>query len=178
MMRFPTALLPLAAALVAAVDMAPYVPAAGVDAAFADFVEAYYLASEDQFATTSFTDFWPADNTGVLVIAGRAFPGAASILGVKQSLLPPGGDKSWWHLIRGAAVEAETAADKTFVAEIVIQTTYVGGNCSQAYGDARFTVLKDEVGSARLKPQSGSLSVYNLTVSTTDSPTDIPCSLS
>lgn len=54
------------------------------------------------------------------------------MLGVKQSLLPPAGDKSWWHLIRGASVAGETAESKTFVAEIVIQKTHVGGNCSQA----------------------------------------------
>ncbi|KAF5515570.1 hypothetical protein CGCS363_v000185 [Colletotrichum siamense] len=171
----PSTLLPLLP-LVAAVDMAPYKPAANVDAAFAPFVEAYYLASEDKAATTTFTDFWPA--TGQLIIAGRTFSGYAAMLGVKQSLLPPAGDKSWWHLIRGASVAGETAESKTFVAEIVIQTTYVGGNCSQAYGSASFTVLKDAQGAPRLEPHSESLSVYNLTVSTTDSPTDIPCSSS
>ncbi|KAF0324415.1 hypothetical protein GQ607_008364 [Colletotrichum asianum] len=161
----PSTLLPLLP-LVAAVDMAPYKPAANVDAAFAPFVEAYYLASEDKAATTTFTDFWPA--TGQLVIAGRTFAGYAAMLGVKQSLLPPAGDKSWWHLIRGASVAGETAESKTFVAEIVIQTT----------GSASFTILKDAQGAPRLEPHSESLSLYNLTVSTTDSPTDIPCSSS
>ncbi|KAJ0333052.1 hypothetical protein COL922a_011150 [Colletotrichum nupharicola] len=146
--------------------MAPYKPAANVDAAFAPFVEAYYLASEDKAATTTFTDFWLA--TGQLIIAGRTFSGYAAMLGVKQSLLPPAGDKSWWHLIRGASVAGETAESKTFLAEIVIQTT----------GSASFTVLKDAQGAPRLEPHSESLSVYNLTVSTTDSPTDIPCSSS
>ncbi|KAF6823380.1 hypothetical protein CMUS01_10717 [Colletotrichum musicola] len=175
-MKPSTAILTLSAALVSAVDMAPYKPSAAVDAAFAKFVQEYYLTSEDKNATTSFTDFWPAD--GTLVIAGRTFTGSASILGVKQSLLPPGGNKSWWHLIRGASVAGETGEEKTFVADVVIQTTYVGGNCSQAYGNASFTVLKDTSGVARLEPHSGSLKVYNLTVSTTESPTDIPCSSS
>ncbi|OHW90604.1 hypothetical protein CSPAE12_10868 [Colletotrichum incanum] len=175
-MKSSTALFSLTAALVGAVDMTSYKPAADVDAAFAKFVEEYYLTSEDKDATTSFTNFWPAD--GKLILAGRTFSGSSAMLGVKQSLLPPGGNKSWWHLIRGATVAGETEADKTFVAEIVIQTTYVGGNCSQAYGDASFTILKDAQGTPRLEPHSEGLSVYNLTVSTTDSPTDIPCSSS
>lgn len=45
-------------------------------------------------------------------------------------------------------------------------------------GSAAFTVLKDAQGTPRLEPHSESLSVYGLTVSTTDSPTDIPCSSS
>ncbi|GKT40478.1 uncharacterized protein ColSpa_00659 [Colletotrichum spaethianum] len=175
-MKTPTALFFLAAALVNAVDMAPYKPAADVDATFAKFVEEYYLTSEDKDATTSFTNFWPAD--GKLIIAGRTFVGSSAMLGVKQSLLPPGGNKSWWHLIRGATVAGETEAEKTFVAEIVIQTTYIGGNCSQAYGNASFTILKDAQSTPRLEPHSESLSVYNLTVSTTYSPTDIACSSS
>ncbi|KXH53659.1 hypothetical protein CSIM01_07697 [Colletotrichum simmondsii] len=172
----PSTLLPLSATLVAAVDMAPYKPSAGVDVAFADFVSEYYRTSEDKAATTTFTNFWPA--SGKMILAGRTFEGATAMLGVKQSLLPPNGNKSWWHLIRGATVGGETETDKTFVAEIVVQTTYVGGNCSQAYGSAAFTVLKDAQGTPRLEPHSKSLSVYNLTVSTTDSPTDIPCSSS
>ncbi|KAF9873878.1 hypothetical protein CkaCkLH20_08612 [Colletotrichum karsti] len=165
----PSHLLPLVplVPLVAAVDMTPYKPSPDVDAAFAAFVEEYYLTSEDKNATTTFTDFWPADN-GQLIIAGRTFSGSAAMLGVKQSLLPPAGNKSWWHLIRGASVAGESGESKTFVADIVIQTT----------GNASFTILKDEQGSPRLEPHSGSLSVYNLTVSTTDSPTDIPCSSS
>ncbi|KAK1982767.1 hypothetical protein LZ30DRAFT_589911 [Colletotrichum cereale] len=156
--------------------MAPYKPGAGVDVAFADFVSEYYRISEDKNATTTFTDFWPSN--GNLIIAGRSFHGSAAMLGVKQSLLPPTGNKSWWHLIRSASVSSETDSVKTFVAEIVIQTTYVGGNCSQAYGSAGFTVLKDIQGKPRLEPHSESLSIYNLTVSTTNSPTDIPCSTS
>ncbi|KAL0938562.1 uncharacterized protein CTRU02_205172 [Colletotrichum truncatum] len=173
-MKATTALFALAT-VVSAVDMAPYKPDADVDAGFTKFVEEYYRISEDKTATTSFTNFWPAD--GQLVIAGRTFSGSAAILGVKQSLLPPAGNKSWWHLIRGASVAGESDDSKTFVANIVIQTTYVGGNCSEAYGNASFTVLKDAQGSPRLEPHSESLRLYNLTVSTTQSPTDIPCSL-
>lgn len=130
-MKPAAALLALStAALVGAVDMAPYKPDAGVDVAFTKFVEEYYLTSEDKSATTSFTNFWPAD--GRLIIAGNAFSGSAAMLAVKQNLLPPAGNKSWWHLIRGASVAGESDESKTFVADIVIQTTYVGGNCSQA----------------------------------------------
>ncbi|OHE96234.1 hypothetical protein CORC01_08452 [Colletotrichum orchidophilum] len=175
-MKSTPALLALSASLANAVDMASYEASPGVDAAFANFVSEYYLVSEDKAATTSFTNFWPSD--GKLILAGRTFSGYTAMLAVKQSLLPPNGNKSWWHLIRGATVSGETDADKTFVADIVIQTTYVGGNCSQAYGNASFTVLKDAQGVPRLEPHSESLSVYNLTVSTTESPTDIPCSSS
>ncbi|KXH62873.1 hypothetical protein CSAL01_10604 [Colletotrichum salicis] len=165
-MKSSTTLLSLTATLAAAVDMTPYKPSAGVDVAFADFVSEYYRTSEDKAATTTFTNFWPAD--GRMILAGRTFSGSTAMLGVKQSLLPPTGNKSWWHLIRGATVGGETETDKTFVAEIVVQTT----------GSAAFTVLKDAQGTPRLEPHSESLSVYNLTVSTTDSPTDIPCSSS
>ncbi|OLN97108.1 hypothetical protein CCHL11_02048 [Colletotrichum chlorophyti] len=175
-MKPSTAAFLLSSAVVAAVDMAPYKPDANVDKAFAKFVEEYYLTSEDKSATTAFTNFWPAD--GQLILAGRTFSGSAAMLAVKQSLLPPGGNKSWWHLIRGASVAGESEESKTFVANIVIQTTYVGGNCSQAYGNASFTILKDDQGSPRLEPHSESLSVYNLAVSTTESPTNIPCSAS
>ncbi|KAK2038318.1 hypothetical protein LZ31DRAFT_533617 [Colletotrichum somersetense] len=166
----------LTAALVSAVSMELYKPAAGVDPAFAKFVEEYYLTSEDKEATTSFTNFWPPD--GKLILAGRTFLGYSAMLSVKQELLPPAGNKSWWHLIRGATVADESETTKRYVADIVIQTTYVGGNCSQAYGNASFTILKDGQGIPRLEPHSESLSVYNLDVSTTDSPTDIPCSSS
>ena len=129
-MKASTTLLALSAAVASAVDMTPYKADANVDAGFAKFVEEYYLTSEDKNSTTSFTNFWPAD--GKMILAGNVYTGSATILAVKQNLLPPTGNKSWWHLIRGASVTGETDADKTFVANIVIQTTYVGGNCSQA----------------------------------------------
>jgi hypothetical protein len=129
-MKSLTALLAFSGALVNAVDMSSYKPDSDVDAGFTSFVEEYYLTSEDKNSTTSFTNFWPEN--GTLTIAGSSFTGWDSILAVKQSLLPPSGNKSWWHLIRGASITGETDEDKTFVANIVIQTTYVGGNCSQA----------------------------------------------
>ncbi|KAK1981151.1 hypothetical protein LZ30DRAFT_593355 [Colletotrichum cereale] len=155
--------------------MAPYRPAAGVDPAFGAFLIEFYSVTEDQFATDIFTNFWPADGSGESIYEDRVFPGPANILGIKQSLLPPSGNKFWWHLIRDVSVVAETPADKTYLAKIVIQSTYTAGNCSQAYGDASFTILKDDKGTPRVTPHSGSLSVYKLTVSPAESPTDIGC---
>lgn len=86
--------------------------------------------SEEKAATTSFTDFWPAD--GSLIAAGTTFKGSASILAVKQKLLPPDGNKAWWHPILGANVVSEDSKTKTINAKIIIQTTYTPGNCSQA----------------------------------------------
>lgn len=129
-MKPSAALIALSSVIVSAVDMTPYKPDSDVDAGFAEFVEEYYLTSEDKNSTTAFTNFWPSD--GELIIAGHSFSGSAAVLAIKQSLLPPSGNKSWWHLIRGASITGETDSNKTFVANIVIQTTYAGGNCSQA----------------------------------------------
>ncbi|KAI9047285.1 hypothetical protein LZ554_008735 [Drepanopeziza brunnea f. sp. 'monogermtubi'] len=173
-MRFsPLSLFALAATTVLAVDMTSYEPNSDVDPKFANFVEQYYLTSEDKNSVDAFLSFWPP--TGRLIVAGTLFEGYGDILAVKLSLLPPTGDKAWWHIIRGASVGAETDTDKTLIADIVIQTTYHPGNCSQAYGSAAFTILKDANGELRLDPYSQSLSLYNLTVSTTESSIDIPC---
>lgn len=90
----------------------------------------YYVTSEDQYSTDNFTDFWPSD--GQMILAGTEYVGTQKILAVKTALLPPGGNKSWWHIIRSSTVVTEDDAFKTYEAEIVIQTTYEGGNCSQA----------------------------------------------
>lgn len=90
----------------------------------------YYRVSEDKTATTELTDFWPSD--GKMILNGKTFKTAASMLAVKQSLLPPNGNKAWWHLIESANVVTEDASTKTINAKIIIQTTYTPGNCSQA----------------------------------------------
>ncbi|CAE7028417.1 hypothetical protein P3342_006210 [Pyrenophora teres f. teres] len=156
-----------------AVSMTHYKAGSGVDAAFKDFVEEYYRTSEDKAAADTFTDFWTTD--GTLRIAANSYQGYARMLAVKQNLLPKDGNKAWWHLINGTSVRDETTENKTIVADIVIQTTYTPGNCSQAYGQAAFTVLKDKSGKARLEAHSQSLHLYDLVVSTTASPTDIKC---
>ncbi|KAK6853036.1 hypothetical protein PG995_011587 [Apiospora arundinis] len=155
------------------VDMSLYKPETYVDAAFSPFVEEYYRTSEDKAATSSFTNFWPAD--GTLIAAGKPFKGSASILGVKQNLLPPDGNKAWWHLIQGANVVSEDDRTKTINAKIIIQTTYTPGNCSQAHGNAAFTVAKGTDGVPNWTPHTGNLLVYNLTVNTIQTPTDEGC---
>lgn len=152
-MKLSTLVVALASLVSASpVDMTPYKPDSTVDADFGPFVKEcvwlnssqivsadsmlradctrYYRISEDKTATSSFTDFWPAH--GVLIAGGKTFKSSASILAVKQRLLPPNGNKAWWHLIEGASVLAEDARTKTINAKIVIQTTYTPGNCSQA----------------------------------------------
>ncbi|KAG8165191.1 hypothetical protein KVR01_005466 [Diaporthe batatas] len=165
-----------AASLASAVDMSPYKAGVGVDEGFATFVEEYYRISEDKTATNTFTDFWTTD--GELIIAGNTYKGYNAMLGVKQALLPVDGNKAWWHLIRGSEVVGEAADSKTYMANIVIQTIYTPGNCSQAYGNASFTLLKGDDGLPILTPHSQALTVYNLSVSTTASPTDIACTTS
>ncbi|PVH98872.1 hypothetical protein DM02DRAFT_530323 [Periconia macrospinosa] len=153
--------------------MAHYEAGQGVDAGWEAFVKEYYLTSEDKTSTDQFTNFWTTN--GTMRLAGTSYQGYENMLAVKQFLLPVDGNKSWWHLINGSSIRDETADNKTFVQSIVVQTTYSPGNCSQAYGVAAFTVLKDASGKARLDPHSQSLSLYDLSVSTTASPTDIAC---
>ncbi|KAK8028350.1 hypothetical protein PG991_005406 [Apiospora marii] len=193
-MKYSTSLLAIVGLAAASpVDMGPYKPDSDVDAAFSSFVKEYgfsdpyeadvhqrlissnryYRVSEDEAATTSFTDFWPAD--GSLVAAGNTFKGSASILTVKQKLLPPEGNKAWWHPILGANVVSEDSKTKTINAKIIIQTTYTPGNCSQAHGNAAFTVAKDADGVPNWTAHTGCLLVYNLTVNTIQTPTDEAC---
>lgn len=89
----------------------------------------WYRISEDHKATTTFTDFFAPN--GQLIAAGNAYTGKA-ILGVKQTLLPPNGNKVWWHLIEDATFIGEDAKSQTVSAKITIQTIYHPGNCSQA----------------------------------------------
>ncbi|KAK2625047.1 hypothetical protein QTJ16_005416 [Diplocarpon rosae] len=156
-----------------AVNMTNYAPSPGVEERFKEFVRFFYYTSESRSSAVSYKSFWPED--GRMILAGHQFNGTAAILAAKQRLLPPGGDKRWWHLIRGAVVKGETVADKTYAVDVVIQTTYLGGNCSEAYGNAAFTILKDDTGLPRLEAYSQSLSLYNLTVTPTFSPTSFPC---
>ncbi|KAK8042441.1 hypothetical protein PG994_012924 [Apiospora phragmitis] len=135
------------------VDMSPYKPESNVDAAFAPFVEEYGCPNHSR----------------------ANLQGATSILAVKQNLLPPDGNKAWWHLIEGANVVSEDSKTKTINAKIVIQTTYTPGNCSQAHGNAAFTVAKGADGIPNWTAHTGNLLVYNLTVNTIQTPTDEAC---
>ncbi|CAG8953960.1 hypothetical protein HYFRA_00009059 [Hymenoscyphus fraxineus] len=176
-MKSASAVLALLVAAAQAVDMKIYKETPDVDAGYRDFVEEYYATSEDATATTTYTDFWPSDDSGIMILAGSRFEGAKNISAVKQRLLPPNSGKSWWHILVGSSVKpgSETDKSKTFTTEMVVQTTYVGGNCSEALGHAEFTILKGEDGSLNLEPHKGGLGMYNLTVSDTRSPTDVPC---
>ncbi|KAK2009719.1 hypothetical protein LZ32DRAFT_693824 [Colletotrichum eremochloae] len=177
-MKTSAVLLPLAAAALAgAADISSYQPAAGVDPAFRDFLVEFYAVMEDQTTNDTFTDFWPSNGLGEFIYNNCTFPGPANVLGIKQVLVPRMGDTLLWHLIRNASVIANTAGDKTYQVDTVIQTSTPTGNCSQAYGDARFTILKDAKGVPRLTPHTGGLSIYNLTVTQPNSPSDIACAL-
>ncbi|PBP21706.1 hypothetical protein BUE80_DR007596 [Diplocarpon rosae] len=165
--------LALLAPVAQAVNMTNYAPSPDVEEGFKEFVQFFYFTSESTTSTTSYTDFWPKD--GRMILAGYEFQGVENILREKQKLLPRGGNKRWWHLIRGAVVKEETAANKTYAVDVVIQTTYIGGNCSEAYGNAAFTIFKDADGVPELEPFTGSMSLYNLTVTPLTSPTTFPC---
>ncbi|CAL3971048.1 hypothetical protein PZA11_007413 [Diplocarpon coronariae] len=175
-MRLRSTLYSLALLLSAtrAVDMRAYQASAGVEPEFQNFIEKFYFVSEDPELDVAYTLFW--SSAASMILAGHEFTGWTDILNEKKKLLPPTGGKSWWHLIRGVTVQEETPTTKTYDADIVIQTTYTPGNCSEAYGKAAFTILKNDEGTPRLVPFTKSLSLYNLTLSTTDSPTDNPCS--
>ncbi|KAL2071331.1 hypothetical protein VTL71DRAFT_12566 [Oculimacula yallundae] len=160
-----------------AVDMANYKAGSNVEAGFATFVKEWYRTSEEKASTTTYTDFWVPD-TGSMILAGNKFVGYKDMLAIKQKLLPPNGNKAWWHLIKGSKISGETATDKTYVADIVIQTTFTPGNCSQATGAATFTILKDKAGVPTLKPHSKAVSLYNLKVSDVNSPTNVACTKS
>ena len=172
-MHFLAAATVFAASLVAAtpVDMSPYKAGNKVDPAFAGFVKEWYQISEDHKATTTFTDFFAPN--GQLIAAGKPYTGKG-ILAVKQALLPPNGNKVWWHLIEDATFVGEDANSQTVNAKITIQTIYHPGNCSQAHGNAAFTVAKAN-GVPNWTAHTHGLLVYNLTVNTVKSPTDEPC---
>ncbi|TLS31441.1 hypothetical protein PpBr36_02538 [Pyricularia pennisetigena] len=175
-MRFSSVTFGLAATIAVAspVTMDPYKAGDNVDPAFAKFVEEWYRISEDKAATTTFSDFFAPG--GQLIVAGSVFDTPEKIVAVKQNLLPPNGNKAWWHLIQGSTLVADDTKTQTVSAKIIIQTIYTPGNCSQAHGNAAFTVAKDASGKPNWVPHTGGLKVYNLAVNTVQSPTDEPCS--
>lgn len=58
--------------------------------------------------------------------------GADEIVALKQLLMPTDGSKTWSHLPNVTTVYSESDTDKTFYVQGVIQSTFKGGNCSQA----------------------------------------------
>lgn len=203
-MQFLAATIISLASLVAAVDMTSYVAGEGVEPAFAPFLKEYYRIQEDKLANATFIDLWtPTD--AVMILQGTEFDGAATMLAVRNKLLPATGtpSKNWWHVMEGAVVLGQDTGSKTYMATFIVQTTYVPGNCSQAQwvlsslsyrgfsgcvevrladvsplfhsAKAAFTVLKDDAGQPRLTPHTQNLRVYNLTMNTVLTPTAEPC---
>ncbi|KAJ4418773.1 hypothetical protein N0V82_005338 [Gnomoniopsis sp. IMI 355080] len=169
-----TALASIVAMPAFAVDMALYEPATTVDSGFQSFVQQLYAETEDPASTTTFTDFFTSN--GSLIVLGNKATGADKIVALKQALMPTDGTKLWNHVPNVTTVVADTDAEKTYEVLGVIQTTFTGGNCSQAYYSTRFTVAKNGDGSVNLATRSGSLILYDdYIVSPAKAPTDIPC---
>ena len=89
-----------------------------------------YASAEDPSATNKFTDFFTTD--GQLIVLANTATGADQIVALKQELLPSAGNKHWNHLPNVTTVASETSAKKTYQVLGVIETTFDGGNCSQA----------------------------------------------
>ncbi|EKG18444.1 hypothetical protein MPH_04246 [Macrophomina phaseolina MS6] len=163
----------LCISLATAVDLKHYEAGTGVEAGFASFLKELYAQTEDPASTDTFTDFFPTD--GVLIVHGTTATGAAEIVKLKQQLLPTAGNKHWSHFPNTTTVASETADQKVYNVNGVIQSTFDGGNCSQAYYQTHFTVKKS-AGAPLLTPHSGSLLVYDdYVVTPSVSPTDIAC---
>lgn len=62
----------------------------------------------------------------------RTAVGAEQIVALKRALLPADGSKRWNHLPNATTVRADAGASRTYGVEGVIQSTFAGGNCSQA----------------------------------------------
>jgi len=78
----------------------------------------------------TFADYFTA--SGTLIVRGIVATGADEIIALKESLLPPAGNKHWNHKPNATTVDSETAAHKVYQVLGIIQSTYDGGNCSQA----------------------------------------------
>lgn len=58
--------------------------------------------------------------------------GDEQIVALKQSLMPTDGSKQWNHVPNVTTVYEDTTSSRTYAVEGMIQSTFVGGNCSQA----------------------------------------------
>jgi len=153
-----------------------YSASSDVEAAFKPFLERLYTAAEDPVSTTGFTDYFPSD--GSLIVLKNIAVGATEILALKRELLPVDGSKHWDHFPNTTTLYSRTTTQTTYQVWGTIQTTYNGGNCSQAYYQSHFTVLKDPAtGVPNFMPLSRNLKTYDDYVVSPDfSPTDIECS--
>ncbi|POS75188.1 hypothetical protein DHEL01_v206417 [Diaporthe helianthi] len=113
---------------------------------------------------------------GLMIIEGNVHQGYDAILKVKQELLSVGGNKTWWHSIRGSTVVDEAADLKTYMADVVTETTSQLANfCFRSFSNASFTLSKGDDGLPILTPHSQALMLFNLTTSTTASEKEGAC---
>ncbi|KAI9048747.1 hypothetical protein LZ554_007578 [Drepanopeziza brunnea f. sp. 'monogermtubi'] len=160
--------------LVQSLDMADYSEGPGIDAGFREYLVELYLTTEDPATTTEFTDFFPPD--GMLIVRNIVATGSDEIIALKQRLMPTAGNKHWNHRPNVTTVYSETNTQKVFDSLGVIEASFDGGNCSQAYYSVRFTINKGADGILSMKPRSGNLAIYDdYVVEPSISPTDIPC---
>lgn len=78
----------------------------------------------------SFSDFFTIN--GQLIVRAIVATGADEIIALKQLLLPTAGNKHWNHRPNITTVDSETSTHKVFQVLGIIESTYNGGNCSQA----------------------------------------------
>ncbi|CAG8955713.1 hypothetical protein HYFRA_00010979 [Hymenoscyphus fraxineus] len=132
----------------------------------------FYKTTEDKKATDTYADFWTKDGTESVILGGETFPGSFFIISMKQRQLPILGSKSLLHIVNNASVVKDTPESKIYRADYILQTTNT--DCSEVNGVAEFTILKTD-GKPGLTPHSGSMRLYNSTISPTKTPTDVPC---
>lgn len=58
--------------------------------------------------------------------------GAEEIVALKQALMPTDGSKIWNHVPNVTTIFQDSDASRIYAVEGVIQSTFTGGNCSQA----------------------------------------------
>lgn len=66
-----------------------------------------------------------------MVVAHTAV-GDEQMVALKRSLMPTDGSKRWNHVPNATSVYEDAASSRTYAVEGMIQSTFVGGNCSQA----------------------------------------------
>ncbi|PBP21887.1 hypothetical protein BUE80_DR007286 [Diplocarpon rosae] len=162
------------AGLTSSLDMASYSERPGIDKGFEAYLVELYLMTEDPVVTTTFSDFFTTD--GQLIVRGIVATGSDEIIALKDRLLPALGNKRWNHRPNVTTVDSESATEKVFQVLGVIETSYEGGNCSQAYYSTRFHVLKDASGALSMETHAGNLAEYDdFMIQPPVAPTNIAC---
>lgn len=162
-MQTSTILLALSAlsTIVTASDLSGFKAGPGVEAELAFFLTTYFPTSEDPASTTSWTNWWA--ETGSLTFRGVEYAGAAKRLAVKQSILPPGGNVTWNHIITDVAVKSETATSKTYNESAVIEIRNTGTKtCSGFTGNVIAEIKKNDAGEVDLTLEGGNYLTYVL----------------